>query len=131
MRLGGGEHLGLTLGVLLPRSRLLAHHLETPLHRRHVGQHKVEGELVELLPRLGVRAEAARDLDEDVRLARESNALRPASGRRVLDAHLGRRGLLRLHRFGQSLQPLVGHVDHADAVGSAPRGQRVEQRGLA
>ena len=125
------EHLGLGLRVLLARSRLLGDDLEPPLHRREVREHQVERELLELGHRVGVRPEAARDLDQHVGLPRERDPLRAAARRRVLDADLGRRRLLRAAPPPQPIEALVRDVDHADAIGAAACGQSVEQRGLA
>src|SRR5205807_10414100 len=59
------------------------------------------------------------------------DALGAAAGRRVLDAHLGGRGLGGLDRLRRPGQAAVGDVDHADPVRAASRGQGVEQRRLA
>ena len=125
------QNLGLGLGVLLARARLLRNDIQTLFHRREVGEHEVKGELFELRRRLRVGTEAPSDFEQHVGLPRESDALGAAAGRRVLDAHLGGRGLGRLDRLRQPGQAAVGDVDHADPVRAASRGQGVEQRRLA
>jgi len=129
--LGDSQHIVLALRVLLAGSGLLGDDLEPPLDRGEVGKHQVESELLQLGGGIRIWAKATSDLDQHVRLASEGDALGAAPGGSVLDTHLGGSHLEGLHRRRQAIEALVGHVHHADAVGSTSRGQRVEERGLA
>ncbi len=63
MLLGRVQDFLLGLRVLLSGARFLGHHLETPFDGSEVGEHQVEGKLLELSSRIRLRTEAARDLD--------------------------------------------------------------------
>ena len=131
MLLGRHQDVGLCLSVFLPCARLFGHDIQALLDRSQVGEDQVESKLLELGHRIRIRSKAAGNLDEDVSLPGKRDALGATAGRRVLDAHL-RGGLLgRVDGQGQAVQPLVGDVDHADAVSAAAPGHGGKERGLA